>query len=130
MKFLCFAYEDEASLNALSPDEWDALRRETIAYVDTLRASGRLVATHALQTVRIAATIRVRAGRRLVTDGPFAEAKEQVGGYFLIEARDLDEAVDLAGHWPSARIGAIEVRPIEEELPIEKRYAESAEPRA
>jgi hypothetical protein len=123
MKFLCFAYEDEGALNALSQTEWDALRAETMAYVEALRESGRLVATHALQTRRIAATVRVRGGKRLVTDGPFAEAKEMVGGYFLIDARNLDEAVDIAARWPSARIGAIEVRPIEETLPTDKRYA-------
>jgi hypothetical protein len=126
MKFLCFAYEDEQTLNALSQPEWEALRAETIAYVDALRESGRLVATHALQTRRIAATVRVRAGQRLVTDGPFAEAKEMVGGYFLIDARDLDEAVDVAARWPSARIGAIEVRAVCEELPTDQRYATRA----
>src|SRR5262245_9095189 len=117
MKFLCFAYEDERILNALSPSDWDALRVETIAYVETLRTSGHLIATHALQSIRTAATVRVRNGKSLVTDGPFAEAKEMVGGYFLIDATDLDEAVRLASRWPSARLGAIEVRPIEEELP-------------
>jgi hypothetical protein len=123
MKFLCFAYEEEGALNALSRSDWDALRCETIAYVDELRKSGHLIATHALQTVRTASTVRVRGGKALVTDGPFAEAKEMVGGYFLIEARDRDEALRLAAAWPSARIGAIEVRPIEEELPPDRRYA-------
>ena len=123
MKFLCFAYEEEGALNALSRSDWDALRAETIAYVDELRKSGHLIATHALQTVRTASTVRVRGGKALVTDGPFAEAKEMVGGYFLIEARDRDEALRLAAAWPSARIGAIEVRPIEEELPSDRRYA-------
>jgi hypothetical protein len=123
MKFMCFAYEDEGTLNALSRSEWDALRAETIGYVETLGKNGHLVATHALQTVRSAATVRVRDGKALVTDGPFAEAKEMVGGYFLIEAESLDEAVRLAAQWPSARIGAIEVRPIEEQLPRDQRYA-------
>jgi hypothetical protein len=66
--------------------------------------------------------VRVRGSSQLVTDGPFAEAKEQVGGYFLIEAKDRDEAVRLAARWPSARLGAIEVRPIEEALPSDGRY--------
>ena len=122
MKFLCFAYEDERVLNALSPGDWDALRVETIGYVESLRESGHLIATHALQSTRTAATVRVRNGKSLVTDGPFAEAKEMVGGYFLIDATDLDEAVHLASRWPSARLGAIEVRPIEEELPRDRRY--------
>jgi hypothetical protein len=123
MKFLCFAYEDEKSLNDLSASEWDALRRDTLAYVETLRANGQLTATHALQSARFSKTIRVRSGKPLVTDGPFTEAKEHVGGYFLVDAPNLDEAVALALGWPSARIGAIEVRPIEEELPTDKRYA-------
>jgi hypothetical protein len=123
VKFMCLAYEEEAKLNALSPSEWDALRSETIAYVDTLRASGHLVITYALQTTRTAATVRVRGAQRLVTDGPFAEAKEVIGGFFLIEARDRVEALELASRWPSARLGAIEVRPVEEALPQDKRYA-------
>lgn len=122
MKFMCFAYEDEATLNALSRTEWDALRRETTAYVEGLRARGKLVATHALQTVGRAATVRVRAGKTLVTDGPFAESKELIGGYFIVEVRDRDEALALAAGWPSARLGAIEVRPVEEALPVERRY--------
>jgi len=122
VKFMCLAYEEEEKLNALSQSEWSALRSETIAYVETLRASGRLVTTYALQSTRTAATVRVRAGRRLVTDGPFAEAKEMVGGFFLIEATDRAEAIELAARWPSAAFGAIEVRPVEEALRPDKRY--------
>jgi hypothetical protein len=122
MKFLCLAYEDEAALHALSAEEWDALRRETLAYVEDLRTRGALVLTHALQSVRTAATVRVRAGSTLVTDGPYAETKEMIGGFFLIDAADLAEATALAARWPSARIGAIEVRPIEETLPLDRRY--------
>ena len=119
---MCFAYEDEATLNALSAAEWDALRRETNDYVAELRTQGTLVATHALQSVTTAATVRVRGGKRLVTDGPFAESKELVGGYFVLEVRDRAEALAIAARWPSARLGAIEVRPIEETLPVERRY--------
>jgi len=122
VKFMCLAYEDEADLNALSPREWDALRAETQAYVETLRARGHLVSTYALQAKRTAATVKVRNGQRLVTDGPFAEAKELIGGYFIVEARDRDEAIVLAADWPSARFGAIEVRPIDEVLRKDKRY--------
>lgn len=122
MKFMCLALEDEGTLNALSPSEWTALRGETIAYVESLQRSGHLIATHALQSVRKTATVRVREGRRIVTDGPFAEAKEVVGGYFLIEARDRAEALELAARWPSARIGTIEVRPVEDALNPDKRY--------
>ena len=122
MKFMCLAYEEEENLNALSASEWVALRDETIAYVETLRASGHLVVTYALQSTRKAATVRVRAGRPSVTDGPFAEAKEVIGGFFVIEARDRQEAVEVASRWPSARLGAIEVRPVEGALPTARRY--------
>jgi hypothetical protein len=122
MKYLCLAYEEEKKLNDLSRSEWDALRRETLAYVDNLRESGHLILTHALKSAQTATTLQVRNDRLLMTDGPFAETKEQIGGFFLIEARDLNEAIQLAGKWPSARLGSIEVRPIEEKLQQERRY--------
>ena len=122
MKFLCLAYEEEQKLGDLSQSEWDALRGETLAYVEVLRKGGHLIATHALQSVRTAATVRVRRDGLSVMDGPFAETKETLGGFFLIEAADRDEAIALAAKWPSARIGSIEVRPIEEELRLDRRY--------
>lgn len=122
MKYLCLAYEEEQKLNELSREEWDALRAETLAYVEELRKSGRLLVTHALQSVRTATTVQVRNGKLSTTDGPFAETKEQLGGFFLIEARDLNEAVHIASKWPSARLGSIEVRPIEEVLGTQSRY--------
>lgn len=122
MKYLCIAYEEEQKLNGLTEGEWQALREETLNYVGTLRQSGRLIVTHALQSATTASTVRVRAGEVLVTDGPFAETKEQIGGFFLIEAKDFAEAVQIAAQWPSARIGTIEVRPIEEELKMDRRY--------
>ena len=122
MKFICLAYEDESILNALTRTEWDALRTETLSYVDALRESGCLLAAEPLQSVRTAATVRVRDGRMGLTDGPFAETKEQLGGFFVIEARDLKEAVHIASRWPSARFGSIEVRPIEAGLNEEGRY--------
>ena len=123
MKFLALAYEEEERLNQLSESEWHALRQETLDYVESLRQRGRLILTHALQSATTASTVRVRGERRMITDGPFAETKEQIGGFFLIEANDLDEAVQIAAKWPSARIGAIEVRPIEEALRMDGRYA-------
>lgn len=122
MKYLCLAYEEEHKLDALSRDEWDSLRKETLDYVEDLRLSGRLLVTHALQSVRSATTVRVRHSRVLTTDGPFAETKETLGGFFLIEVRDLNEALQVAAKWPSARLGSIEVRPIEESLREESRY--------
>jgi hypothetical protein len=122
MKFMCLAYEEEQKLTALTQSEWTALRGETIAYVESLRKSGRLIATQALQSARTAATVKMRGGKALIVDGPFAETKEQIGGYFLIDVQDRDEALQVAAAWPSARIGTIEVRPIEEELRAERRY--------
>ena len=122
MKYLCLAYEEERKLDDLSRGEWDTLRAETLAYVEALQKSGRLILTHALQSARTAATVRVRSGTLSVVDGPYAETKEQLGGFFLIEAGDLDEAIQVASSWPSARIGSIEVRPIEAQLAEERRY--------
>jgi len=122
MKFLCLAYEEEAKLTALTQEEWTALRQETLDYVASLEESRRLVLTNALQSATKASMVRVRDGKRLVVDGPFAETKEQLGGFFLIDVKDRDEAIDVAARWPSARLGSIEVRPIEEALRDERRY--------
>jgi hypothetical protein len=122
MKYLCLAYEEEGKLNALTEHEWHALRKETLDYVERLRTSGRLVLTHPLQSATTASTVRVRGGKLAVTDGPFAETKETLGGFFLIEAKDIQEAIAIAADWPSARIGSIEVRPIEDGLKMDRRY--------
>ena len=122
MRYLCLAYEEQRVLDDLSRHEWEALRDETLAYVESLRASGRLIDTQPLQSAATAATVRVRNGKVAVTDGPFAETKEQIGGFFLVEAADLDEAVRIAAEWPSARLGTIEVRPLEDGLPADRRY--------
>jgi hypothetical protein len=122
MKYLCLAYEVEETFTSLSRPEWDALRQETLDYVETLRESGYLILTNALKSARTAASLRVRHGKLSVTDGPFAETKEILGGFFLIDARDLNEAIQVASKWPSARLGTIEVRPVEEELGLDGRY--------
>lgn len=123
MKYLCMAYEEESKLNALSKSEWDVLRAETLGYVDELKKNGYLIVAEPLQSVRTATTVRVRSGKVSITDGPFAETKETLGGIFMINARDLNEAIQVASKWPSARLGSIEVRPIEEELRQDIRYA-------
>jgi hypothetical protein len=122
MKFLCLAYEEERKLNELSPSEWESLRTETLAYVDSLRATGHLLDARPLGSATRASTLRKRDGMLSITDGPFAETKEQIGGYFLIEVADREEALRLAAGWPSARIGSIEVRPVDEELSVDRRY--------
>jgi len=123
MKYLCMAYEEESKLNALSKSEWDVLRAETLSYVDELKKSGHLIAAEPLQSVRTATTVRVRSGKFSITDGPFAETKETLGGFFLINAKDLNEAIQVASKWPSTRLGSIEVRPIADGLPEDRRYA-------
>src|SRR5436190_16084732 len=104
MKYLCLVYLDEKELHAV-PD------RECKACGDDLRESGYLVAAEALQGVQTATTVRVRNGKVSVTDGPFAETKEQLAGFYLIDAGDLNEAIKLASKIPPARVGSIEVRP-------------------
>ncbi|HZD51489.1 MAG TPA: YciI family protein [Woeseiaceae bacterium] len=122
MKYLCLAWEEEAKFDALSREEWDTLRRETLDYVASLKESGHLLVAEALQSARNGVSLRVRGGSLATTDGPFLETKEQLGGIFLLDAVDLNEAIQIAGRWPSAQIGTIEVRPVEAELRDEGRY--------
>lgn len=122
MKFLCFAYEAEEDLNQLSQSEWQDLRKETLDYVQALRDRGILVDTHPLQSARLSASVSVRDGKAMITDGPLMETKEQIGGYFLIEAVDRETALEIAAGWPSARIGRIEVRPVDDGLAMDRRY--------
>ncbi|VWX37109.1 Dehydrogenase [Limnobacter sp. 130] len=124
MKYLCLAHEEEALFNAMPREEWLALRQETLSYVEALKASGHLLATHALQSASNGVLVRVRNQRLVTTDGPFVETKEQLGGYFLIEAHDFNEALRIASQWPSARLGTIEIRPIEETLREDSRYGD------
>lgn len=123
MKYLCLAYEEEEKLNALSRAEWQALRQETLDYVAELQERGRLISAQPLRSARTAAMVRVRNGEPSVTDGPFAETKEQIGGFFLLEVDSFDEALEIAAGWPSARIGGIEVRPLEDGLNPDRRYS-------
>ena len=114
MKYLCLVYFEEKTLDALSKSEWPRSRASASPMA---RGSERTATTsprEALQPVRTAMTLRVRNGQLSTTDGPFAETKEQLGGFYLIEARDLDEAIQVASRIPPARLGSIEVRPIRE----------------
>ena len=112
MKYLCLIYEDERDLDALSENEWKDVVGECLAAEEELRRSGHVLASEALQSVRAATTVRVRNGRVAATDGPFAETKEQLGGFYLIDARDLNDAIQVAARIPSARRGCVEVRPV------------------
>ena len=114
MKFLLMIYHDERVLEALPAQEMQALVDSALDYDEEIRRSGHYIVSNALQPARTARTLRVREGKVLVTDGPFAETREQLGGFFLVEARDLDEACEVASRFPPARLGIIEVRPVQE----------------
>ncbi len=114
MKYLCLVFIDEKKLEALPKDESQALTDESLNYDDTLRGGGHFLAAQALEPVRAASTVRVQNGKTSIIDGPFAETKEQIGGFVLIEAKDMAEARQLAAGIPSARLGGIEIRPIRE----------------
>jgi len=117
MKYVCLVYLVEKDMNALTKRESDACVDESVAYDDALRKTGYLIVAHALQPIEAATTVRVRNGKLSATDGPFAETKEQLGGFMLIEARDLNDAIQVAARIPMARHGSIEVRPIRELRP-------------
>jgi hypothetical protein len=114
MRFMFAIYHDERVLDALSEGEMQALVDSALDYTDELRRSGHYIASDALQRPRTARTIRVQGGKVSTSDGPFAETKEQIGGFFLVEAKDMDEACAIASRFPPARVGIIEVRPVRE----------------
>ena len=114
MKYLCLVFFDEKKHNALSEQEHQQLTDEALEYDEFLRKGGHFITANALQPVHAASTVRVRNGKVSVTDGPFAETNEQIGGFILIEAKDLNEAIQLASGIPPIRLGGIEVRPIME----------------
>jgi hypothetical protein len=109
MKYLCLIYQDESVSQKLPKAEAEKIHGEYLAFTDEIKKSGRLLGNNGLQPTQTATTVRVREGKVTTTDGPFAETKEQLGGYFLIEARDLDEEIQVAAKIPSARFGSIEV---------------------
>jgi hypothetical protein len=105
MKYLCLVYGEEHKIQAMPDDE-------CVAYDEALRKDRRCLASEALQPVQTATTVRVRDGRVSITDGPFAETKEQLAGFYLIDAANLDEAIQIAAKIPPAQVGCVEVRPI------------------
>ena len=112
MKYLCLIYDDEKKVAGMPQSESDAFMGEYFTFTEDIRKSGHYIAGEALHPVETATTVRIRNGRLSTTDGPFAETKEQLGGFYLIEAADLNDAIRVASKIPSARIGSIEVRPV------------------
>ena len=112
MKYLCLIYDEEKKMSALPKAEQEQLMADYFAFTDDVQKKGHYVAGEALHPVNSATTVRVRNGSLMTTDGPFAETTEQLGGFYLIDARDLNEAIQVAGRIPSANYGSIDVRPI------------------
>jgi hypothetical protein len=133
MKYVCLGYIDETRWNALPEHERNAMVDRCFAYDEELRRRGHFAGGEALQSFRNAATLRFRDGAVTVTDGPFAEAKEQIGGILVLEARDLNEAIQLISRHPGVRIGPFEIRPVEDLSPMvrdsEARRAKARAPR-
>ena len=114
MKYLCLVYIDEKGLDAMSESDSNALDSVSLAYDDELRRSGLFIVAEALESVQAARTLRPQEGKIIITDGPFAETKEQLGGFILVDAKDFEDALRVASKIPAARLGCIEVRPIKE----------------
>jgi hypothetical protein len=112
MRFLCLVYFEPETFARLSPSDKATVDRDSMAYDKELGKSGHYIVAEALEPVRSARTIRVRQGKAMATDGPFAETKEHLGGFILIEAEDMNEALEIAAGIPLAKLGSIEVRPI------------------
>lgn len=114
MRYLCLIYSDESQWGKLSKSDMDSMMSEYFAFTKDIQKSGHYVGGDELQPTQTATTVRVRNGKISTTDGPFAETKEQLGGYYLINAKDLNDAIQVAARIPSVRVGSIEVRPIME----------------
>jgi hypothetical protein len=112
MKYLCLIYDDETKFGTLPKEQMDTMMAEYGAFTEGIKKSGQYIGGDALQPTSSATTVRVRQGKVSTTDGPYAETKEQLGGYYLINAKDLNEAIQVASRIPSAKAGSIEVRPV------------------
>lgn len=123
MKFMLVIYNDSKLYDALPHGEADGMMRECLAHADELRRDGHLTESQMLEGVETAKSVRIRNGRTKVTDGPFSEAKEVLGGFNLIEARDIDEAIEIAAEFPWARTGCVEVRPVRDISAVRLRVA-------
>ena len=114
MKYLCLIYENENAWEQMPQPDMEKVLGEYFAFGEAIQKSGQYIAGNALQPTRTATTVRVRNGKVSTTDGPYVETKEQLGGYYLIDARDLNEAIQVASRIPGARFGGVEVRPVME----------------
>ena len=121
MKFLMLVYTDDALLEALPEGEYDRLMRGCIGHADELKDAGKLIESQQLEAASTAKSLRVRNGRASVVDGPFAETKEILGGFNLIEAADMDEAVRIASGFPWAKYGCLELRPVRDFAKVRER---------
>jgi hypothetical protein len=128
MQFIALIYNDPALLDALPDGEADTMMRGCIAHADSLRREGRLLESRMLADASTARSVRIRNGRMMTLDGPFAEAKEVLGGFNLIEAADMDEAVRIASHFPWAATGCVEVRAVENFDAVRQRVGAPPEP--
>lgn len=117
MKYLCLIYSEREKLEALPSDELDMIIREYLAFTDEIKQSGHYLGGEALQSPRTSVMVRMRNDKLSTTDGPFSETKEQLGGFFLINAKDLNDAIHIASNIPGARWGTVEVRPVLEVSP-------------
>jgi hypothetical protein len=116
MKFICLGYMEERQWDEMPERDRTTLMEQCFAYDDELRRGGHFLGGEALQSVRNAATLRYRQGKVAVTDGPYAETKEQLGGFLVLEARDLNHAIQLMSKHPGVRVGLFEIRPVDEEI--------------
>jgi hypothetical protein len=114
MRYLCLIYDNEQQWSTMPKDQSDALMGEYGNFTQGIKKSGHYIGGEALQPTQTATTLRIRNGKISTTDGPYAETKEQLGGYYLIDAKDLNDAIQVASKIPSARLGSIEIRPIME----------------
>lgn len=130
MRYMLLVHHNEQAFHNLSETEQQQMRAESVQLANQIHSSGQYLDAAPLHPTSATTSVRVRDGKRLVTDGPFAETREQLGGYFLIDARNLDEAIDIAGRIPGARLGTVEIRPVMElaGLPAYERPRRTPQP--
>jgi hypothetical protein len=126
MKYLALVYYEEKTINAMTQAEWQSLNEECVACGEDLRGGGYMIGGNALHPTNTATSVRIRDGKAIITDGPFAETKEQLAGFYLLDARDLNEAIQIASKIPPARLGCVEIRPVRELEPTkDERFQQS-----